>query len=247
MVFSRPHLSAQDARRYRRLQVVIATLLLAVMLLAGFYLGQRAVYSGVGFDAERYRAMQQAVEASDLEVARLQAELDVQAARHQMDQQALELVRREIAAQKEQISVLEEGLRFYKSLMAPGEIAQGLSLRPLELVALEPPGQYAFRIVAQQEARKHSLLKGELSAEVNGLLADQEVSYPLDELSGDLDNGSVPLRFRYFQSIEGQLSLPDGFEPRSVTLVARATTPSAMEVREQFPWRVQERFTHVGK
>jgi hypothetical protein len=247
MVFSQPHLSTKDARRYRRLQVVIATLLLAVTLLAGFYFGQRAVYSGVGIDAERYRAMQQAVEASDREVARLQAELDVQVARQQMDQQALELVRREIAAQKEQISVLEEGLRFYRSLMAPGDIAQGLSLRPLELVALEPPGQYAFRIVAQQEARKHPLLKGELSAEVNGLLSEQEVSYLLAELSDDLDEESVPLRFRYFQSIEGQLSLPDGFEPHSVTLVARATTPRAMEVREQFPWRVQEKFTHVGK
>ena len=92
MVLSKPHLSARDARRYRRLQGVIVILLLAVVLLAGFYLGQRAVQSGLGVDAERYQAMQQALEASDRELARLQAELDVQTARHQMDQQALELV-----------------------------------------------------------------------------------------------------------------------------------------------------------
>lgn len=240
-------MSIDDTRRYRRLQVIVATLLLAVVLLAGFYLGQRAAYSGMGLDVERYRSMQKAVTAAEEELARQQAQLDVQAARHEMDQQALELVRREIAAQKEQISALEEGLRFYKGLMAPGEIAQGLSLRPLELVALDQPGRYAFRIVAQQEARKHSLLKGELSADVNGLLAGQALSYSLAELSEDLDPGSVALRFRYFQSIEGQLSLPDGFEPASVTLVARATSPEAMEVREVFPWQVQEKFTHVGK
>ena len=246
-MLSRPHLSATDARRYRRVQVVVATLLLAVVLLAGFYLGQRAAYSGMGLDPQVYRAMQEDLVESEAVMAQLRAELDVQQARHEMDQQALELVRREIAAQKEQIAAQEEGLRFYKSLMAPGEIAQGLSLRPPELVALEEPGQFAFRIVAQQEARKHSLLKGDLSAVLNGELADQEVSYSLAELSDDLEPGKVPLRFRYFQSIEGELRLPEGFEPRSVDLVATATAPRKMEVREQFPWQLQEKFTHVGK
>ena len=246
-MLSRPHLSASDARRYRRVQVVVATLLLAVVLLAGFYLGQRAAYSGMGLNPQIYRAMQQDLVESEEVMAQLRAELDVQQARHEMDQQALELVRREIAAQKEQIAAQEEGLRFYKSLMAPGEIAQGLSLRPPELVALEEPGQFAFRIVAQQEARKHSLLKGDLSAVLNGELADQEVSYSLAELSDDLEPGKVPLRFRYFQSIEGELRLPEGFEPRSVDLVATATAPRKMEVREQFPWQLQEKFTHVGK
>lgn len=247
MVLFRADLSPEDARRYRRLMIGVGLLLLAVVLLAGFYLGQRAAYSAMGLDPEVHRAVRQELAEAYSTIGRLEGELDVQLARHEMDQQALELVRREIAGQQEQISALEEGLRFYKSLMVPGEIAQGLSLRPLELVALEQPGRYAFRIVVQQEARKHSLLKGELSAVLDGLLADQQVSYPLAELSDDLEAGKVPLRFRYFQSIEGELNLPEGFEPRSVRLVATATEPRKAEVREQFSWQVQERFTHVGK
>ena len=244
---SRTQTNGDDTRRHRRAQVLVATLLLAVALLAGFYLGQWTAYNQMGLDPAVYRAMEQELQDSTAAIAQLRAELDVQQARHEMDQQSLELVRREIAAQKEQIAAQEEGLRFYKSLMAPGEIAQGLSLRPPELVALEEPGHFAFRIVAQQEARKHTLLKGDLSAELNGLLMDQEVSYSLAELSDDLDSGTVSLRFRYFQSIEGELKLPEGFEPRSVSLVATASAPRKMEVREQFPWQLQERFTHVGK
>ncbi len=247
MVLSRPHLSTSDARRYRRLQVLVGTLLLAVVLLAGFYLGQRAAYSGMGLDLEAYHAAEAELVEARASTARVEAELDVQLARHEMDQQALELVRRDIAAQKEQLAALEEGLRFYKSLMAPGEIAQGLSIRPLELVALDVPGRFAFRIVVQQEARKHNLLKGELSAAVNGLLADQEVSYPLAELSADLEAGKLPLRFRYFQSFEGELVLPDGFEPRSVSLEAKVTSPRKAEARVELPWKVRETFTHVGK
>jgi hypothetical protein len=131
--------------------------------------------------------------------------------------------------------------------MAPAEIARGLSLRPIELVARDVPGHYAYRIVAQQEARKHSPLRGELTAEVFGILDEQQVSYPLAELSDDLDEQVVLLRFRYFQAIEGELILPDGFEPKGVSLVASASAPRKKEVRERFPWQLQESFTHVGK
>ena len=120
-------------------------------------------------------------------------------------------------------------------------------MRPLELVALDNPGYYSYRIVAQQEARKHSQLKGELSVEVIGVLAGQQVSYSLAELSSDIEGSEIALRFRYFQTIDGELSLPEGFEPRSVSLVATAIAPRKMEVREQYPWQVTEKFTHVGK
>lgn len=234
-------------RRQRNMLVAVGLLLLALMLLAGFYLGQRAAYSGMGMDIETYRAMEAEIPRLQAEIARLEGVGEVQLTRREVDQQALEMVRLEIAAQKEQISALEEGLRFYRSLMAPGEIAQGLSLRPVELLALDKPNRFAFRIVAQQEARKHTLLKGDLSIDVVGVLEGEQVSYPLAELSEDVEGLDVPLRFRYFQSIEGELEIPEGFEPGSVQLVATASSPRKAEVREQFPWRLQERFTHVGK
>ena len=234
-------------RRLWRQRLVLAVVILLGFMVAAFYLGERAAYSGMGLNPELYRAMKTQIPGLQEQLTEAEAQLEVQSTQNQMGQQALELVRSELADQKEQIASLEEGLQFYRSLMAPGEIAQGLSLRPLELVALDIPGQYSFRMVAQQEARKHSQLKGDLSAEVNGLLAGQQVSYSLAELSPDVDTPLVDLRFRYFQSIEGTLILPEGFEPRSVSLVAIATAPRKMEVREQFPWQVKEKFTHVGK
>ena len=201
----------------------------------------------MGLNPELYRAMKAQIPGLQEQLTEVEAQLEVQTTQNQMGQQALEMVRRELANQKEQIASLEEGLQFYRSLMAPGEIAQGLSLRPLELVALDIPGQFSYRMVAQQEARKHSQLKGDLSAEVNGVLADQQVSYAFAELSPEVETPLIELRFRYFQSIEGTLILPEGFEPRSVSLVATATAPRKMEAREQYPWQVKEKFTHVGK
>jgi hypothetical protein len=228
-------------------QRLLAVLILLGFVVAAFYVGERAAYSGMGLNPELYRAMKTQLPELQAQLVVAEARLEVQSTQNQMGQQALEMVRRDLADQKEQIASLEEGLQFYRSLMAPGEIAQGLSLRPLELVALDNPGYYSYRIVAQQEARKHSQLKGELSVEVIGVLAGQQVSYSLAELSSDIEGSEIALRFRYFQSIDGELSLPEGFEPRSVSLVATATAPRKMEVREQYPWQVTEKFTHVGK
>ena len=152
-------------RRRTRLLVLIAALLASLVLVLGFWVGQQAAYSGMGVDSELYREMQRELPAARERAQALAQELEVQRTRNEVDRKALEIVRSDIARQKEQISGLEEGLRFYRSLMAPGEIAQGLSLRDIELIARTDPGRYAFRIVAQQEALKHQMLKGGASPE----------------------------------------------------------------------------------
>lgn len=239
---------APAVRWYRPFVVLAAAFLLALMLVAGFYLGQHAAYSGMGAEPASYREMQaELIEAQGLLHSR-RAELEIQQTRHEVDRQALEMVRKELSAQKDTIAGLEEQLGFYRSFMDPGEVAgEGLILREVELVAGDEPRQFWYRIVVQQKARRHDLLKGGLRAAVSGELEGEEVEYSLKELSRDTEDDSLALRFRYFQLVEGEISLPEGFEPRNVTVTASTRTPQKLEVQEVFPWQVQERFTHVGK
>lgn len=234
-------------QRRRRLQILVFALSGTLLLAAGFWLGRQVAYNGMGLNPESHREMQAEYQAALARAEALSRELEMERTRHEVDRRALEMVRGDIAAQKEQIAGLEEGLRFYRSLMAPGEIAQGLSLRGIELIARTEPGRYAFRIVAQQEAVKHQMLKGELYVEVFGIEGGERKTYPLSELSEDLDDNVLSLRFRYFQALEGELKLPDGFQPEGVSVVASATTPREAEVRERYSWHVKEKFTHVGK
>lgn len=233
--------------RHRQVVVLAAALIAALLLGAGIYLGLRAAYSGMGVDPARYRELQQALPRAQEQVAELERELATARTRHEVDRTALELVRKNLAEQREQIADLDEGLRFYRSLMAPGEIAQGFSLRGFELIQRDTSGRYAYRLVAQQEARKHDTVRGEVKISVLGLRDKQSVSYPLAELAQDVEGNTIPLRFRYFQMIEGELEVPEGFEPQRIEVVATITNPRKLEVREQYPWRLQERFTHVGK
>ena len=237
--------TAQRALPWR----LLATGLLLVSLAgaAGFRFGQRALPEGPEAEAAALASLQAELLAARGEARSVQGKLDLERTRHEINRRALEMVRNEIASQKEQIADLEEGLSFYKGLMAPGELAAGLSLRTVEIVSREEPGRYAYRILVQQEARKHSLLKGELRVEIFGLRLDQEVGYSLAELSEEVDQDAIGLQFRYFQAVEGELTLPEGFEPLGIRLLASASKPQKTEVREQFNWEVQEKFTHVGK
>jgi len=240
-------ITLRQRQRRRQFLFLARVAVLASILAGGFFLGWRAANSRLGVDPDTYRSMGEALPAARSEIKTLSADLEVEHMRHEVDRRALEMVRREIATQKEQIADLEEGLRFYKSLMAPAQNSRGLSLRALELVAREDDGRYAYRLVAQQEAAKHNLLKGKLTATVFGVLAGEEVSYSLSELSEDIEGTILALSFRYFQAIEGEMTLPSGFEPRRVSVVASASKPRKQKVKAEFPWRVQERFTHVGK
>jgi hypothetical protein len=234
-------------QRHRAIIILVITLVVALVLEAGFYLGQRAAFAGMGAKPKTYRAMQEELLSIQNALQSRDAELAIQRTRNEVDRQALELVRKDMAGQKEDMARLEEGLEFYRSLISPGELAPGISLRKLELLSGKQPRQYEYRIVVQQEARNYEQLNGTLSVEVSGLSSGKQVTYPLGELSEDIDGEGASLRFTYFQSIQGRLLLPAGFEPQSVTVVARTLAPHQLEIREAFPWQLQERFTHVGK
>ncbi len=233
--------------RHREIVVLVATVLFAAVLVAGYLLGQRSAYTSMGLEPPVYSDPESSQSGGGLELKALQDELDVQQVQNELDRTALEMVRKELASQQNEIGDLREGLSFYKGLMAPEENAHGLSLRKLELIATGASDRFIFRLVAQQEARKHTTLKGSLSMEVFGTKAGEAVSYPLADLSADIEDNNVALRFRYFQTIEGELVVPAGFNPQGFRVIARASSPRKVELREQFPWEVQRRFSYVGK
>jgi hypothetical protein len=226
--------------RHAEMTVLAGLVVIGLVFVLGYFAGHREGIDPSGVEEDG------SFEAQERLLV-LQEELEVQRVQHELDSASLEMVRKEIAFQKDQLSELEEGVKFYKGVMAPEEIAQGLSLRRIELLATEKSDHFVFRIIAQQAAVKHTTLKGSLSIEVFGRQGEESVSYPLADLSEDIDSNKITLRFRYFQSIQGELAVPAEFKPEGFTIIAKASSPRKVELREQFPWDVQEKFTYVGK
>jgi hypothetical protein len=221
-------------------------LLGAAMLLIGFYLGRYTVYEGVQIAPEAMRAarvqLSELRETLDVAVG----ELQMLRTQHDIDSRALEMLRSEMAAEKELTADIEEGLSFYRSMVVSEDLEDGLHLRQPELVPGDSQGQFSFRFFVQQLERDYEIVEGVLSVDVIGTSGEEEVIYPLAELSEEFAGAGIALHFRYFQAIEGELILPTGFIPSGMILVARTSKPREREVREQYPWELQERFINVG-
>lgn len=227
--------------------ILALVLLLALTLLAGIYMGRQSVYSALEIGPETAQSMLSELSQLREALRRARGDLEAQHTRHEVDRHALEMVRSEMAAEKERTADLEEGLSFYRSMVVSEDLGSGLSLRKPELVAGATAERLKYRFFVQQKERDYEVVEGTLSVDVFGFSGEEEVSYPLSELSEDFDEKASTLHFRYFQAVEGALVLPQGFEPKSISLVVRASKPHKSKVKKQFPWELQERFINVGK
>ena len=73
-----------------------------------------------------------------LKVAR--GDLEMQRTRHEVDRRALELLRSEMAAEKERTADLEEGLSFYRSMVVSEDMASGIESAQARIGAGREPG-----------------------------------------------------------------------------------------------------------
>jgi hypothetical protein len=158
-----------------------------------------------------------------------------------LDKEALNSVQRTIVSLREQISQLEEDVLFYKQIVSPGNEETGLMIGQLDLVRRDEAGGIRYRLELKQQGNNDDVITGHVNVNVLGQQEGQEVSIPLRSLSDSIDDLDIKLQFRYFQNIEGELSLPAGFEPQKVQILAVAEGDNAKTVQKSFGWLVQNR------
>ncbi|WP_339673596.1 DUF6776 family protein [Dasania marina] len=161
-----------------------------------------------------------------------------------VDRAAVAGLQIELKNHQNKIAELTEEIGFYKGLMSPSERERGLSVRDMEILATAAEQVYQYKLVLQQTALKHRLLKGSVRVVLVGTAPNEQGMpsqrrYALADLSPELKTVDIPLRFKYFQNIEGELTLPVGFDVQKIELVARASSPKKVQIEQTYEWKVQ--------
>ena len=168
------------------------------------------------------------------QVARLQKELDkfqsayqqanedlvMQAQSAKVDNQSNHQLVETVKQLQESQRQLESELKFYRNIMAPELDKQGLTIAELDISQQSPASKAHFKLVLTQAGRQEQFLKGEVELKLHGKVAGVEKVYPFREL-GTFQSKHFQFQFRYFQNIEGELSIPEGFTAEYVTVQAK--------------------------
>lgn len=204
----------------------------------GWYVGQDQQFSMVRERVE----MQERLVAQEAELENLRHQVAVLDRGNKVEREASEAVRREMRALNEKIYGLEKEITFYRNIMSPGGGADRLRIQRLELSA-RPGGEgLRYKVVLTQVTEKRDQVRGEVHIELLGRQGGERATVPLSELAA---TGDFQFRFRYFQELEGEFTLPDGFEPETVRVTARSSGRRPVEVAREFTWLVQETGVNV--
>jgi hypothetical protein len=206
-------------------------------LLIGYGIGHPQVIAQAVKQAEaerRLAAMQESLVQLEAQMIDVRLQADVQ-------RDAAAALRDDLTDAHQKVSQLQEEVTFYKGLMAPNSLRNGLQVSELELTAIPGEAAFNYQLLLTQVALRRSVIAGEVRMDVIGYHlpkdqhadAHEESVLSLTELS-DLSAYPLKFRFRYFQDLAGRLTLPPGFTPQRVRVTASQNGKEPLQV--MFPW-----------
>lgn len=218
---------------------VLGAVVAAATVLGAYRVG---VIRGVGGAEEAVaerQSLHRQVRAMEEELTTLRNDFARLQSAQRIDEEAHERVRATLSRVQQQNLELREELQFYRNIVAPSQNAPGLQVQRFVLEPAIGRGQYRYKLtlIHLQEAKnRQNVARGRIELYVDGSVEEQQQRLALAELvpSG---NAELSYAIKYFKHFEGELQLPEGFQPYSavVEVIPRGAAEPAVEKRIQWP------------
>ncbi|MGL5481899.1 MAG: DUF6776 family protein, partial [Aeromonas veronii] len=144
-------------------------------------------------------------------IGQLKTELGVKDTQLATQKAAFEQLQTTLKSQEAQVQELKRQLAFFERIMRPTGEQVGVVIDNLTLQETSIPGRYHYRLALTQPAKKRELFRGQVQIRVEGSLADKPKTLTGRDLGMKVSEWRYALR--YFQLLEGNWQLPEGFVP----------------------------------
>ncbi|MGE7137472.1 DUF6776 family protein [Luteibacter sp. NPDC031894] len=133
-------------------------------------------------------------------------------------------LKRNLAERDEEISGLRTDLAFYSRLVGTGGQRDGLKIQGARTTPVKGTGNaWNLVVTLTQNARRGDVVKGSLKLAVEGIQGTEVATLEGPALGQGSQSTNLPFSFKYFQQIQGSFTLPAGFKPTRLRLVADVT------------------------
>lgn len=153
----------------------------------------------------------------------------------EVDRQAADGMRKLVRDLQTQVAKLEEDVTFYKGIMAPNSVDKGLRVSKIEIKPSKK-GRFRYSVMMTQVADNSRFVKGVAALNVVGLIKGKRVVIPIRDLDDKVTTLGTKFRFRYYQELAGEITLPPSFVAQQLQVVLQSTGAKSQRLEKTHPW-----------
>lgn len=169
---------------------------------------------------------------SQLQAQWVESRLHSQQLSHTIDQLKLEMKN----VVNSNASYAQENI-LYKKILAPEHQQKGIQINSVQIYPMQSSGKFRYEVLLAKFTHQKQESSGKMKLSVQGVQDDESIQVPLEAMTKDWPEGQ-PFKVRYFQMLQGQITLPEGFEPESVQVSLVPQNNKEKASSEDFPWLV---------
>lgn len=232
---SKPHLGFK-VRQHNPWRVWFALALILLLLVVMFLMGrayQSFELSQLKLERETLYARIAELEQRNEGLVRRNAQLS---SANKIEHDAYEQANQELVSMQREILELKEQLVFYQGIVSPEQLALGINVQSFELSKKNDLGLYAYKLVLTKRGKSSQYVKGSIEMLVKGQKEGEQEDLAIKQIKQNYQEKDFKFSFRYFQVFEGDMLLPDGFEPYDIELEIKPTTSKIKNFTETISW-----------
>lgn len=173
------------------------------------------------------------LQAQQQQIAELEQRITDLARSDQISREANQQVQATLAERDEEIAGLRADVAFYERFVGPTAQRRGLSVHALELKPQDAQ-TWQFTAALTQNTNPDGTNQGRATLVIEGSQDGQLKRLDWATLRQQANAPGVAYSFKYFQRVQGDILLPEGFKP--VRVIVRLTPAGGRAVEESFAW-----------
>jgi hypothetical protein len=192
-------------------------------------------YSMIDHRRERAQLTEQLAEERGVS-DELRRQLAIGETSSEIDRATYAQVETTLARLQAQIQTQEEELVFYRGIVSPQDRVAGLRIQSLEALRGDGERRYVVRLLLVQAIQHRARVSGAVKLQLEGIQDGQMASYDVADLVAPGEPYDMAYEFRYFQGLEAELEVPEGFEPQRMTVEISPNEARAEHINQTFEW-----------
>ena len=223
-------------RQHKPWKIWLGLLILIGLMVASFYLGKG--YQSHHLDRvllERETLQSRIAELENRNHNLVQKNAHLLGA-SKIERDAYELANQELVKLQQQLLEQKEELAFYRGIVSPNDAELGVNLQTFEIRKKNNQNQYSYKMILTKSGKSTIRVRGSTEIRFRGERGGSVSEMRLDEVALEKASINTKFAFRYFQVFEGDIALPEGFEPFEVEIGIKPTTKKVKSVSETISW-----------